>query len=120
LFLNKRGEDAVTDQGNGSLIPRMESPVLSLRFDDEVRVLTHNNTSVFLFSDPYRELNHVVHQPNPKSPDVVVVFGRPRLVQRLRSEWFTTTITRYPADAVIDAYVQHSSRGIDQELRNLK
>jgi hypothetical protein len=41
-------------------------------------------------------------------------------VQRLRSEWFITTITRYPADAVIDAYVQHSSRGIDWELRNLK
>jgi hypothetical protein len=85
-----------------------------------LRVLTHDNPSVFLFSDAYQELNNAVHQPNPESPDVVVVFGRPRLVQRLRSEWFITTITRYPADAVIDAYVQHSSRGIDWELRNLK
>ena len=74
---------------------------------------------MFLFSDAYQELNHAVHRPDPESGDVVVAFHRPRLVQRLRAEWFPTTITRYPADSMIDAYVQYSSRRIDQELRDL-
>jgi hypothetical protein len=91
-----------------------------MKFDDEVRVLTQQNTSVYLFSDAYRELNHVVHRPSPESPEVVVAFGRPRLVDRLRSEWFTTVINRYPADSIIDAYVQYFSRNLDQELRSLK
>jgi hypothetical protein len=45
--------------------------VLSIRFDDTVRQLTHVNTTVHVFADQYAEFRHAFHRPTPESPEGV-------------------------------------------------
>ena len=101
------------DQDEEALIPRVPGPVLSLRFDGDVLQLSHRNTTVRVFSDPYAWLNHAHYAPAGR------YCFNPRLVDRLRLEWFPTVITRYPADSDIDAYVECLGRDLDRNLENL-
>jgi hypothetical protein len=91
-----------------------------MRFDDMVRQLTHHNTTVHVFSDPYAELSHAFHRPTPESPEGVYAFGKSQLLERLRAEWFPTIVTRYPEDDVLDAYVGYLSRTIDKDISGLQ
>jgi hypothetical protein len=105
------------DNQEPARIPRMPGPTLSLRFDDSVLQLTHDNTTVRLFSEAYAHLNHAYFGPTHDAPGGVYSF-KARLVERLRAEWFPTTITRYPTDRDVDAYIAQLDRDFDRAVKN--
>jgi len=97
-----------------------KSPQVLVRLMAREAILTYFNTRLFVFSEPYEDMNHIYVKDPQQEIDHTYLFHSDQLLDQLTDEGFTTVSARYPEDVDIEVYLTYQSGKIDKERRELE
>jgi len=101
------------------LIPREQSPVIEIHTGEEDYELDRDNTVIRLYSEEYENMNHVVHTREAMGQTAmkaIMLFNQPELISILDDNDFTMVWQKYPADDVVDYYMEYQMNSLDNDL----
>lgn len=93
------------------------TPEVRVAIDGKEIGLTYENTSIYLYSEPYDIMNHVYIRAG--EDDGRYIFNNEDVIDTLASADFPVLGFAYPAPEDIEAYFTYQKQKLEQELEEM-